>query len=110
MKPTESRARKPFRLLVCALIVGTTVAAPLLERDGFRTWASLESAHDPAACVHAHDHRFCTQVGTSRALPAHAHDYRVAHVILDAVWAADARSNADRPVLERPGARAPPLV
>lgn len=110
MLSSESRARRPLGLLLCALILGTSVAAPLLERGGFLSHAAVESEHDPATCAHPHDHRICTQVGANLSLMAAGHDHRVAHVFVDAAPSSDLRSTFEKPRLQGPPSRAPPLA
>jgi hypothetical protein len=109
MRP-ESRTRRPLGLLLCALILGSSVAAPLLERGGFFTHAAVESEHDPAVCAHPHDHRICTQVGANLSLTSSGYDHRIAHVFVDATPTDDALSTTELPQLGGPPARAPPVV
>jgi hypothetical protein len=110
MLSSESRARGPLGLLLCALILGTSVAAPLLERGGFFAHAAVESEHDPATCAHPHDHRICTQVGANLSFAAGAHDQRIAHVFVEAAPPSDVRSSSEKPLLQGPPSRAPPLA
>jgi hypothetical protein len=107
---SESRARRPLGLALCALILGSSVAVPLMERGGFFAHATLESEHDPATCAHRHDHRVCTQVGANLALAARTHGHRVAHVFVDSAPLASPRSTTAKPLLEGPPSRAPPLA
>jgi len=110
MRRPESRTRRPIGLLLCALILGSSVAAPLLERGGFLAHAAVESEHDPATCAHPHDHRICTQVGANLSLMSSGCDHRVAHVLIDASPAAEALCITELAQLEGPPARAPPVV
>lgn len=95
-------------MLLCALILGTNLAEPLLERGGFLAHAAIESEHDPATCAHPHDHRICTQVGANLSLGSRTHDHRVAHVFVDALPASVQLAASDRPLREGPPSRAPP--
>jgi hypothetical protein len=110
MTRSESRTRRPLGLLLCALILGSSLAEPLLERGGFVSQAAVESEHDPARCAHPHDHRICTQVGANLSLASNEHDHRVAHVFVDATPTHDARSSSDRAPTQGPPSRAPPQV
>ena len=110
MTRTESGTRRPLGLLLCALILGSSVAAPLMERGGFLSHATVESEHDPATCAHPHDHRICTQVGANLPLAAPTHDFRVAQVLLGERRGSGVRDATTRPQLEGPPARAPPLA
>ena len=110
MTRSESSTRRPLGLLLCALILGSNVTAPLLERGGFLILEAVESEHDPATCAHPHDHRICTQVSANLSLVSSGHDHRVAHVVVDAAPSTDARSPSDRAPVEGPPARAPPLA
>lgn len=56
--------RKTLTLLTWALIYSLGVAVPVLERSEIVAEPVAESAHDPATCPPAHDHSFCTQVGS----------------------------------------------
>lgn len=109
MRP-ESRTRGPIGLLLCALILASSVVAPLLERGGFLANAAVESEHDPATCAHPHDHRICTQVGANLSLMSSGYDHRIAHVVVDVGPVAEAPSASELPQLEGPPTRAPPLV
>lgn len=51
-----------------ALVLFASVAGPLLDRAELAARTVLESAHDPASCAPAHDHRLCLQVGANHAL------------------------------------------
>ena len=110
MLSSESRVRGPLGLLLCALILCTSVAAPLMERGGFLAHAAVESEHDPATCAHPHDHRICTQVGANLSFAAAGHDHRVAHDFVDAAPTSDLRSTSEKPLLQGPPSRAPPLA
>jgi hypothetical protein len=110
MMRSESRARKALGLSLCVLILGSSVAAPLLERGGFFAHPMLESEHDPSACAHPHDHRVCTQIGANLALASRTHENRVAHVFVDVAPPARPRSTTAKPLLEGPPSRAPPLT
>lgn len=107
---SESRTRKALSLILCALILGISAAGPLMERGGFSSHPAAESEHDPATCPHQHDHRICTQVGANLSLTTPTHDYRVAQVVVDAARGSDVRATTERPQLEGPPARAPPLA
>ena len=96
--------------MLCALIVCSSVAVPLMERGGFFAHATLESEHDPATCAHPHDHRVCTQVGANLALASRTHDQRAAHVFVNAAHLSTPRSTTARPLLGEPPTRAPPLA
>ena len=110
MLRSESRARRPLGIALCALIHGSSVAVPLLERGGFFGHPTLESEHDPSACAHRHDHRVCTQVGANLALASRTHEERLAHVFVDVAPPARPRSTTAKPLLEGPPSRAPPLA
>ena len=110
MTRSESRTRKPLGLLLCVLILASSVAAPLLERGGFFTHAAVESEHDPATCAHPHDHRICTQVGANLPLAAETQGHHVAHAPQVTVSIIDTRSSSALPLVEGPPSRAPPLA
>ena len=110
MLRSESRARRPLVLALCALILGSSVAVPLLERGGFFGQAHVESEHDPTTCAHPHDHRVCTQIGANLALASGTHENRLAHVLVDVALPAHPRSTTAKPLLEGPPSRAPPLT
>lgn len=110
MNRSGSRARRPLGLFLCALIVGSSVAAPLMERGGFLTRAHVESEHDPATCAHPHDHRICTQVGANLSFASRMQDHHVAHVFVDVAPTTGNHSTRARPQLDGPPSRAPPLA
>ena len=110
MQRSESRARKPLGIALCALILGSSLAVPLLERGGFFAHATLESEHDPTTCAHPHDHRVCSQIGANLALASNTHDHRLAHVLVDVGPPDRPRSTTAKPLLEGPPPRAPPLA
>lgn len=63
-------ARRAIAPLLAILVLGASVAAPLLdarERPGIR---QVESEHDPAACAVLHDHAACTQLVKSFGQPS----------------------------------------
>jgi hypothetical protein len=95
---------------VFCLAFATSLAAPLLDRDGFGRGLAVESEHDSATCAARHDHRICTQLGTNYALDAAELDHRAAHVLVDIPSPAGSWRSGGTPVLEGPPSRAPPLA
>ena len=110
MVRSESRARRPLVLALCALILGSSITVPLLERGGFFGQPHVESEHDPTTCAHPHDHRVCTQIGANLALASETHQHRVAHVLVDIAPPVRLQSATAKPLLEGPPSRAPPLT
>ncbi len=108
-----NRRRDPFRtgtsVGVALLTLGVSVAAPLLERGAVVGERAIESHHDAARCVHAHDHRVCTQVGANLALAAGESHQRLALVVVRAVPAAEVEAPGSS-ALAGPPSRAPPLT
>ena len=107
---SESRLRSALGLTLCALILGSSVAVPLIERGGFMAHPTLESEHDPSTCAHPHDHRVCTQIGANLALVSRTLDHRPAHVVVNTRTRVAPRSTTAKPLLEGPPPRAPPLA
>jgi hypothetical protein len=81
-----------------------------MERGGFTSHPTVEREHDPATCPQSHDHRICAQIGANLSLNAPTHDHLVAPAVVGASRGRDMRSSTDRPQLEAPPARAPPLA
>lgn len=66
----HTTGRKLPALILPPLLLAIGVVVPLLDRDLYDRGPVLEAEHSPSACVVAHDHTICTQVGASRWAPA----------------------------------------
>jgi len=109
-----NRQGKPLRRGTSATLVlltlGLSVAVPMMERGTLLGATAVESAHDPARCVHQHDHRLCTQVGANLSLPSGESAYRLSQVVFRASLPDLVRAAPGGSTRQGPPSRAPPLV
>ena len=110
MNKKRNLARKSLSTGLAMLLLVLSVAAPVLERGELASDSSVESAHDPGRCGHAHDHRICTQVGANLSIVSVTHRYRLAHVVVRSAKPAGLRSTFLNTFREGPPSRAPPLA
>lgn len=103
-------AKKSLSAGVATLLLALSVAVPVMERGELVAETAVESAHDPARCGHAHDHRICTQVGANFSIAAVMHQHRAAHVVVRSASPTAPRSALLDTFLEGPPSRAPPLA
>ncbi len=101
--------RAPAAVL-SVVMLGLSVAVPLLDRELPSTGPGVESEHDPGSCVEGHDHTVCSQFGKTRLLPTRS--VAVASA-LPGIRSRGASANPAGPVQARthltPSPRAPPI-
>jgi len=68
MRHFFQRARLVVAPLLTGVVLATTVAVPLLDRDYASSSPGLETKHHPGVCHMGHDHRICVQVQANLAL------------------------------------------
>jgi hypothetical protein len=88
MRPIRDLLRQSVSVGISVLMLGLTVAVPMLERGELADRPVAESSHAPGTCPTAHDHTVCTQVGANASAPSDAPEQRVTPVLL-ASWTPD---------------------
>jgi hypothetical protein len=85
MRPIRDLLRQSVSVGIAVLMLGVTVAVPMLERGEMADRPVAESSHAPGTCPRAHDHSVCTQVGANVSAPSDAPEQRVTPALL-ASW------------------------
>lgn len=102
--------RRSLSVALVGVLLATSVAAPLLDRNPDGPTPAVETEHHPGTCGVAHDHRICVLVATNLLLASadgHGPHDRVAFRTLPA-------PHASEPAFEITAtlhhSRAPPVV
>jgi hypothetical protein len=110
MRPIRDLLRQSVSVGISVLMLGVSVAVPMLERGELADRPVAESSHAPGTCPTAHDHTVCTQVGANAPAPSDAPEQR-ATPVLPGSWAPDSAPLARAPAFaDGHPTRAPPLT